>query len=171
MIYGTPFPSITSVPWVDRDHYHAGRISAARLIRHGFRRITVLTREKPMPGDYRMLDGVRDEMSSLHLPIGDIAWRSLPSDIESVRYAVTDLLKDCTDRQGFICRSRPLADGALEAVAAEGLTLGVDAGIVLLDVYQAGARPALPFPYLMPAMSPEIIGQQIGNFLILQAGH
>jgi hypothetical protein len=57
----------------------------------------------------------------------------------------------------------------LEAIAADGLTLGVDAGIVLLDVYQAGARPALPFPYLMPAMSPEIIGQQIGNFLILQA--
>jgi DNA-binding LacI/PurR family transcriptional regulator/DNA-binding transcriptional regulator YhcF (GntR family) len=169
VIHGTPFPSITSVPWIERDHYQAGRIASARLIRHGFRRLTVLTREKPMPGDYRMLDGVRDEMSSVNLPISDISWRSLPSDIEAARYAVTDLLNDCKQGQGFICRSRPLADGALEAIAAEGLNLGVDAGIVLLDVYQADARPALPFPYLMSATSPEIIGQRIGNFLILQS--
>jgi DNA-binding LacI/PurR family transcriptional regulator/DNA-binding transcriptional regulator YhcF (GntR family) len=169
VIHGTPFPSITSVPWIERDHYQAGRIAAARLIRHGLRRLTVLTREKPMPGDYRMLDGVRDEMSSLNLPISDIAWRSLPSDTEAVRYAVTDLLKDGKRGQGFICRSRPLADGAMEAIAADGLSLGVDAGIVLLDVYQVGARSALPFPFLMSAMSPEMIGQQIGNFLILQS--
>jgi DNA-binding LacI/PurR family transcriptional regulator/DNA-binding transcriptional regulator YhcF (GntR family) len=169
VIYGTPFPSITSVPWIERDHYHAGKIAAGRLLRHGFRRLTVLTREKPMPGDYRMLDGVRDEMSSLHLPIGDIAWRSLPSDTEAVRFAVTDLLKEPKSGQGFICRSRPLADGALQAIAADGLNLGADVGIVLLDVYHAGARPELPFPYLMSAMSPEVIGQQIGRFLILQS--
>ncbi|MDZ4818779.1 MAG: GntR family transcriptional regulator [Planctomycetota bacterium] len=169
VIYGTPFPSITSVPWIDRDHYHAGRLAAARLIRQGFRRLTVLTREKPMPGDYRMLDGVRDEMSALQLPICHIAWRSLPSDTEAVRYAVTDLLKDNKHGQGFICRSRPLADGALEAIAAGGLNLGTDAGIVLLDVYQADARPTLPFHFIMPAMSPEITGQHIGNFLILQS--
>jgi DNA-binding LacI/PurR family transcriptional regulator/DNA-binding transcriptional regulator YhcF (GntR family) len=169
VIHGTPFPSIVSVPWIERDHYQAGRIAAAHLIRHEFRRLTVLTREKPMPGDYRMLDGVRDEMSSMHLPISNIAWRSLPSDTEAVRFAVADLLKQRERGQGLVCRSRPLADGALEAITAAGLTLGVDVGIVLLDVYQQATRPPLPFPYLLPAMSPEMIGQKIGNFLILQS--
>jgi DNA-binding LacI/PurR family transcriptional regulator len=169
VIYGTPFPSITTVPWIDRDQYNAGRISAARLIRQGIRSLSVITRERSMPGDYGLLDGIRDEMSAARLPISAITWRSLPADTDAVRCAVQVLLKNSKTPQGFICRSRPLADGTAEAISAEGLKLGTGAAIVLLDVYQTTTRQSPPYPYLSPVMNPEMTGRRIGQMLGLQA--
>jgi DNA-binding LacI/PurR family transcriptional regulator len=157
------------VPWIERDHFQAGRLAASRLIRQGFHAITIITRERPMPGDYPMTDGVRDEMSAAGLPLSAISWRPLPSDPLTVRHAVSDLLRENGDKRGFICRSRPLADRAAEAITMEGMRLGADAGVVVLDVYQVAARKTPPFPYLSPTMSPEEIGQRIGHMLLIQA--
>jgi DNA-binding LacI/PurR family transcriptional regulator len=169
VIHGTPFPSIGAIPWIDRDHYQVGRLAAARLIRQGLRRLTIVTRERMLPGDYVMMDGVRDEMIAVGLPLSAILWRPLPPDNEVVRHAVRELLSDGTPGHGFICRSRPPADGVAEAIADLGWRLGQEADVVVLDIYQANPRQPLPYPYLSPVISPEIIGQHIGAMLLRQA--
>jgi len=156
VIYGTPFPSITSVPWIERDHYHAGKIAAGRLLRHGSDGLTVLTREKPMPGDYRMLMAC-GRNGSLHLPIGDIAGDHCIG-YRSVRFAVTDLLKNPKSGQGFICRSKAARRRGFTSNRRRRTESGCRRRYSPLFgcVSSAGARPELPFPYLMSAMSPEV---------------
>jgi DNA-binding LacI/PurR family transcriptional regulator len=166
VIYGSSFPSVTSLPSIDRDHYQAGRLAASRLIRHGFHRLTVVTREVSLPGDYRMLDGVRDEMSGAGLPVNAICWRPLPSDPESTRYAVADLLRARKEPQGFICRSRLQADGAAMAVAESGQHSGSEIGVILLDAYHATSKASPNYPYLLAAMLPETVGRHIGQMLL-----
>lgn len=178
VIHGAPFPSVTNIAWIDRDNYQAGRLATKKLAGDGFDRLTVITRDRITPGDNPMFNGVRDEMSAAGLPIERLNWRSLPSDAEVVRHETMEILRSGgtsrksrqrTHRHGFICRSRPAADGVAQAIETCGCKLGVDAQIVLLDVYQSSLLHAPPYPHLMLAMNPETIGQHIGDFLLAQA--
>jgi DNA-binding LacI/PurR family transcriptional regulator/DNA-binding transcriptional regulator YhcF (GntR family) len=169
VIHGTPFPSINSVAWIDRDHYQAGRLAASNLIQQGLKCLTVITREKLMPGDFRLLDAVRDEMSAAQLPVGNLTWRALPSDTETVRHTVLELLDAVRGSHGFICRSHALAEGAVEAIASKELRLGMDANVLVLDVYQASEGRTRQLPYIKSLMTPEAMGQRIGQMLLQQA--
>src|SRR5262249_53528929 len=97
-----------------------------------------------------------------------ITWRALPADVDAVRFTVRDLLQANTSPQGFICRSRPLADGAVQAIEDEGLKLGTGAGVVLLDAYQMATR-TVRYPYVFTVIDPELIGRHIGRMLAVQA--
>lgn len=169
VIHGTPFPSITRIPSIDRDHYQTGRLAAMRMLRRGFRDITVLTRDRMWPGDYSMLDGVRDAMIAARLALKSLRWRPLPHDVEVVRHHVLDLLRSSNTKQAFICRSRPLAEGALEAIGKRRFKLDRDVGIVVQDVYHSASHQLPRCAYLLPTMDPETIGQRIGHMLSLQS--
>ena len=62
-----------------------------------------------------------------------------------------------------------LAESASEAILAEGLKLNIDAGVVLLDVYQVTTKHAPQYPYLFPVMDPEFTRRCIGQMLAVQA--
>lgn len=169
VIHGTPFPSIKGIPWVDRDHAQSGQLAANWLIRQGCRSISIITRDKPLPGDFAMTDAVSCEVRAASLAADSMSWRPSPMDALVVGQIALDALAAYGRPHGFICRSNPYATVVVNALAENGMKLGVDAFVVALDVYKNRAFEAPPFPYLQLTSGPEEVGQHIGEMLVLQA--
>jgi DNA-binding LacI/PurR family transcriptional regulator len=166
VLYGSPYPSITSLSSIDGDHYQGGRLAASRLIQDGLRTLTVFTREFSVPSDYAMLDGARDEMNDAGLPLSQYAWRSLPSDGNVSRHLVHQMLRTDGGPHGFICRSRHQADGAELAISEQKKHERIHAGIVLFDAGDPGASRTNTFPCLQLAERPLEIGRHLARLLV-----
>jgi DNA-binding LacI/PurR family transcriptional regulator len=173
VVYGSLHPSVPRMCWIDRDHRQGGAMLAQRLSDAGFRRIVVLMRDRMFRGDHTLLDAVRDTMAQAGLGLDALALRCLPADREAIRAATDELFGAPgggeRQRTGFVCRSEPLAAGAALAAKDRRLRVGDDVGIVLSDVYRKPSDPPPEWPYLVAAMQPEQIGQEIGRMLARQA--
>jgi DNA-binding LacI/PurR family transcriptional regulator/DNA-binding transcriptional regulator YhcF (GntR family) len=169
VVHGSLHPSVPRMCWIDRDHAQGGQLLAQRLIDAGFRRIVVLMRDRMFRGDHAMLDAVRDTMARAGLGLDALTVRCLPADRDAISGAVTELLPERPERAGFVCRSEPLALGAAVAAKERQLRIGADIGIVLSDVYRKPSDAPPAWPYLVAAMTPEQIGQEIGRMLAKQA--
>jgi len=168
VVYGTPFPSMREMAWLDRDHRQIGQLLADHLLAQGFRRMVVMLRQHMSPGDYLALDHVQQVFAACGLGLEDVVLRCVPSAGRIVSEEVIAILEADCRPTGFLCRNEPLAGG----VAAARDELGRSAeevGIVMADVYRKASSPAPRFPYTRPEMTPEQIGESLGRMLALQA--
>ncbi len=171
VINGSPYPSITSLPWIDRDQYASGRLLAEHVLGRGHRRAIVLLRERMFPGDHAFMDGVRDAMAAERLGAGSIIYRDLPVDKAAVTAELQSLLKEMGKQlPAVIARSEPLGELAAEAVKAAGLRVGPDVAVTIAQVYRRGNENPPPFPYIMTRMSPIEQGEKIAELLVDRAG-
>jgi DNA-binding LacI/PurR family transcriptional regulator len=169
VVHGTLHPSVRGLAWLDRDNYNAGELLAGYLAERGYSRLVLLLRELLLPGDHRLLDGVRDAIDRGGWAPSALAVRGLPSDAEAIKDEMRKLLSGGT---GVICRSEPAADLTAEAARDVGLAVGGEwgsgVGIVVSDVYRKpGHVPA--WPHVDTALTPQQIGRRIGAMLAAQA--
>ena len=168
VISGMPQPSVRGMAWIDRDYTSVGRLLAEHLLRNGFRRIVVLMREHLFPGDYKVLDAIREVLEASGVP-GGVTLRCLPADRKAIKASVLDILNESTEPIGFLCRSQPWAEGAADAAEELGRNIGSEVGIVVSDVYRKPTDSKLQYPYTRPLLRPEEIGAHLGRMLAAQA--
>lgn len=168
-VIGSLHPSITRLPWVDRDHRLAGRLLVEHLIGRGVERVVVLMRDRMFQGDHLLLDAVCERMGEAGMGMSALTVRCLPPDRAAIRAATVQVLEARQARTGIICRSEPLAAGATAAAEDLKLRLGRDLTIALTDVYRKGSEAPPVWPHLLMTLTPEQVGQHIGRMLAQQA--
>ena len=168
VIAGSRFPSITGLPWVDRDQRRAGAMLTEHVVGRGHRKVVVLLRERTGPGDAAFLEGVTDVLGAAGMPIKAFAVRNLPADEAAVQAEVEGLLTE-GGGWGIVARNELLALGAARAVENRGQIPGRDVAITIADVYRRGAENPPMFPYIRSVLNAEEIGTHLGRLLAEQA--
>lgn len=169
VIYGTPYPSILNLPWVDRDAATAGRLLTQDLLDHGYKRILVLMRSQQFPGDHSFMDEIRNTGSQAGLAPDELVLRFLPPDPEAIRHETAAILQNAGNTFGIICKSEPLYDGAVQAIHSLGLEPQKDVRLNVCDVYRKPSERPPDFPCLHAETPTDAIGQILGEMLARQA--
>lgn len=169
VVHGSPHPSVTGVPWIERDQRQIGALLGNYLLERGCRRILALFREELGPGDFVAMDELLAGMSRAGLGAADFVLRTLPADLDAIKHCVADVL--CADqrRTGVFCRNALLAQGATLAVESQGLRLGNDLDLVIADVFRKPGEPAPSVPAATTVTTAVEIGHHIGRMLAQQA--
>ncbi len=165
VVNGMLQPSVSGIAWIDKDYRNVGELLAEHLLRNGFQKIAILMRERMYPGDYRVLDAVRDTLEKAGCTAASLILRCLPPDREAIKAAAVQLLEETREPIGMLCRAEPWATGA--AAAAEALNRKV--GIVISDIYRKSFENPPPYPFTRSLLRPEEIGAHIGRMLAQQA--
>lgn len=195
VVYGTLYPSVQGMAWIDRDHRRVARLLAEHVLSRGHRRVLHLSRDRMLPGDQPFQEGLRQTLAEAGLSLADYSVLHLPADREAIRHAVAQVLQDNYQDlgsspfdsaasagtgfaarpqaggtlPGIIAQSEPLAEGAADAVTELGLVPGRDVPIVVTQVYRAGNENPCPFPRVRTTLAPEQIGVHLGRMLSQQA--
>ncbi|QNN24154.1 substrate-binding domain-containing protein [Planctomycetales bacterium ZRK34] len=170
VLLGSPHPSVATLPWIDRDHYDIGRLLVEHVIQRGAQRILLMQRDRILPGDFELYDGVMDTLAALGFGVDALTVRNLPDDAAAIGAAVESVMRKYEQPTAVIARSRPMADAALEAVEAMGRQLGEDVQITATDVYLGRGSVAPGYPYTQPAIDPETIGRHVGRLFEQASG-
>lgn len=159
VIHGTPYPSIRTIPWIDRDTYQTGQLLTEYLLGRGCRHLLLLLRQQVMPGDHGLLDTVQHQLEQAGTR-RSFTLRCLPAVEGEVEQEVARLLARRKGKWGIICRSEPLANGARSA-----LTAGSPGEVVVTDIYRPQVKELPPYSYTRLILTPEEIGRKIGELL------
>ncbi|MEX2214479.1 MAG: hypothetical protein WD768_10145 [Phycisphaeraceae bacterium] len=171
VVFGQLHPSVHGLNRIDRDQRVIGRLAAGHLLSLGFRRLLVLLRERVLPGDHVLLDGIAETMASVGLAADAMVTRCLPPDHEAIAAEVQAVIEASDEPIGIIARSEPLAEGAAQA---EALNTGTQRPsprerILVSDLYRRGSERQPRFAHVASTITPEEIGRHIGRMLANQA--
>ncbi len=165
-IFGTPYPSVHGLGWIDRDHRQSGRLLVEYMLNRGLRRVLYLSRDRMFPGDHLFEDGICETLTEAGVPLSGLMTLHLPADYETIRAAVSQRVKAVGAPLGVIARTEPLAEGAAAAAADLGLAVGTDVAIAVSTVYRAGNERPTSFPYVDNTFNPQQIGTHLGRMLL-----
>ncbi len=169
VVLGSLQPSVTQLPWIDRDHRRAGRLMVEHVLERGCTHLLMLQRDTVLPGDFELYDGVVEAMHAAGLSARDLIVRNLPADQQAIEAEVTRALSRQDGRPGIIARSRPLADGAVSALKVMRRRLGRDSMVAAADIHLRPGDEAPAYPYTRLAIDAETLGRRIGRMFAQQA--
>lgn len=165
VIHGTPYPSVKSIPWIDRDVVQTGNLLTEYLLSRNCRHLLVLLRQQVLPGDHALLDTVQQHLDQAG-PQFTLTLRCLPAAEEEVEAEVLSLMSKRKGKWGLICRSEPLAMGANAALQKWNIQHKRSGGeIVLSDVYRSNTKDVPDWVHTQLLLSPQEIGVRIGELL------
>lgn len=128
--FGTVYPNITKIPSLDHDQFESGRLQTKYLIDRGHRRIALLTRDKWLPGDNLLADGINKALADAGLNYGVLSTRSLP-EIPALIKSDLDRLLSIEDRPtGLVCRDPMFAEVAVEVARSRSMHIPDDLDII-----------------------------------------
>ena len=169
VVYGTLYPSVQGLPWIDRDHRRAARLLVEYFLARGHERILYLARERMLPGDHPFEDALAERLGEAGLPSGALMARRLPPDQNAVEAEVRVLLEGTEGvYPAILGQTELLAEGAGAAVESLGLTVGNEVAVAVSTVYRARGRGPVRYPYIRNNVSPEEIGDHLGRMLLRQ---
>lgn len=157
-------PEGFDIPCVDVDNEHGAAEITRRLMQTGRRRIANIAG----PADMRAsLDRLRGFQEALGDGFDDtLVQHATGWDATAGRAAADALLARDTRFDGLVCASDAIAAGALDALAATGLRVPVDVGVVGYDdtLWARITRPALS----TVAQPAEALGERMAEMIIRQ---
>ncbi|HWL10605.1 MAG TPA: GntR family transcriptional regulator [Planctomicrobium sp.] len=165
VIFGTPYPSINTIPSIDRNSAQIGKLLVEYLLAQGCRQFLVLLRQQVMPGDHRLLDAVHYCLIEAgHRE--SLLFRCFPAERGVIEHDVAHLLSSARHKVGILCRSEPLAEGAEAALSLiRQKRKDFKAEIVVTDIYRSSPKDPTLWPYAETELSPQEIGTRIGELL------
>ncbi len=167
VVHGTPQPSVTRMPSLDRDQFAMGKLLADRVLRQ-HKRLLVLMREWMLSGDHLFLDGVASSCTQAGLPADALMIRDLPMDAEAIRAEVITQMTGRGPRRGIIARSEHLVHGALLALEQLKLTPGKQVLTVLADdcIDSRSFSENMPqLPFIRVKQDAHLQGEMLGRLL------
>ncbi|MBE1875630.1 LacI family DNA-binding transcriptional regulator [Myceligenerans sp. TRM 65318] len=163
---GRPFED-DGLRWVDVDNVDGGRLATRRLLERGCRRIATITGPLDMTSGVDRLSGWRAEMRAAGLP--DDAVVEGDFTIAGGTEATQRLLDEHPDVDAIFAASDLMAEGALRALAARGLSVPGDVAVVGFDDLGVAASTT---PRLTTLRNPavEMVNAATSTLLALLAG-
>lgn len=129
---GRPFASDDAgLRWVDVDNVAGGRLATRRLIERGCRRVATITGPLDMTAGVDRFTGWREEMAAAGMP--DDAFVEGDFTVSGGTAAVQRLLAEFPDVDAIFIASDLMAEGALHALAAKGLSVPGDVAVTGFD--------------------------------------
>lgn len=153
--------------WVDVDNVEGGRIAARRLIDRGCRRIATITGPLDMTSGVDRLAGWRSEMQVAGLP--DDAVVGGDFTLRGGTEATDRLLDEHPDVDAIFAASDLMAEGALRALDARGLSVPDDVAVVGFDDL-GGAAATTPRLTTLRNPAVELVNAATSTLLALLAG-
>jgi DNA-binding LacI/PurR family transcriptional regulator len=169
VVFGHPYASVRTLPYVDRDQWEMGRLMADHVLRHGHQRVVILTRPRILPGDQRLIDGVIATAQRAGLSAGAVTVRCPPEDDDEIRAEVRTILDSADSRPGFVVRPAVMADAAVDVMRTMGLKPQEDIALATGDCFRDDWRQ-LPYPVIRPAYSRDEQGERLGRLIAELAG-
>ncbi|WP_432876947.1 LacI family DNA-binding transcriptional regulator [Kribbella sp. CA-245084] len=133
------------LPWIGLDERSGTALAARHLLSLGHHRIGFLGGERNYPGTLRRLEGVRQELDKVGLPLDEKCIYYGSQEPRAAYATMTRFLASGDLPTGVIINNVTSATGALAAIADAGLRVPEDLSIVAYLDYRAAAlvRPAI----------------------------
>jgi DNA-binding LacI/PurR family transcriptional regulator len=164
VVFGSVYPDVSSLPWVDRDQHQIGRLLAEHLLAKGHQ-TALLMRDRWGYGDNLMIDGVQEVFSKAKGSGRSLTIRSVPATSELANGTVRMLLADKNRPTALICRSQSLANVAAEVAGDLLLKLPKDLEIAVCDPVLGGDGGDPRFTVAQPQVGQEEQGAMLARFL------
>ncbi|WP_344102294.1 LacI family DNA-binding transcriptional regulator [Myceligenerans crystallogenes] len=165
---GRPFASDDAgLHWVDVDNVTGGRLATRRLIERGCRRIATVTGPLDMTAAVDRFAGWREEMAATGLP--DDAYVEGDFTVSGGTAATQHLLDEHPDVDAIFIASDLMAEGALHALAARGISVPGDIAVTGFDDLGIAASAT---PRLTTVRNPvvEMVNAATSTLLTMLAG-
>jgi LacI family transcriptional regulator len=135
-----------SLPSVVPDEVGGARAAVAELVRHGHRRIGLVTHADDIPATHGRLQGYREELLAAGLPFDPSLVAVGPSTSQGGYPAALALLERTDRPTALFCFNDRMAMGAYQAAATLGLRVPEDVSVIGFDNQETVAdclRPGL----------------------------
>ncbi|WP_432800209.1 hypothetical protein [Poriferisphaera sp. WC338] len=170
VIHGTTCPSVENVSSLDRDNAQSGKLIIEYFAKHKCKNILVLLRNQMQPGHNVIVDAFRKNALDHGISTDRIVYRFLPTDDVAAEREVLNLAGEAFKQKcGVICDARPIAEGAIKAIAQLELPERLKPELVSTTVFMQPGLPKPTYPYIYPEIAPQRIGERIGELLVKQA--
>jgi DNA-binding LacI/PurR family transcriptional regulator len=163
VILGSPDPDQQHLPSVDEDNFTSGLLLADYLIKHGHKRLGLLTGGRGRPGDHHFFDGIAEAMTRAGLAPNSLVTRMCP-DLELLRVQTQALLEGVNPPTSIMCRSERMFDVVLKAATDVGLKVPGDLEIVF-HAYATSNNARSSYPHVQTTMPFEEIVTEIARML------
>jgi DNA-binding LacI/PurR family transcriptional regulator len=165
VIVGSPYPGITSLPYIDCDQRCMGNHLASYILRAGHRRVVALMNDHWAPGANRLISGMAKSLNVPSEHAVQLEITSLPPHERSVEHCVRELLSSAA-RPSLILAHTVLHLTVVLQVASE-LKLRIPEDI---DVVMSALGFVTPLagmiPHFVGEMDPHEMGEFVGRMLV-----
>lgn len=146
--WGSPFDDAV---WVRSDNHEGGTIAVNRLIQSGARSIIFVGDTNSSQRQFReRFEGYREAMEQAGLPTHDPLVSSADDRVSQGRNAVAKLCDSGTTFDGLFFACDAMALGALEELAARGVSVPGDVGVIGFDGLGSGEFSNPPLTTVEP---------------------
>lgn len=167
VVFGSLYASITGLSSLDLDHRQAGRLAAEHCLAVGHQRLLLLARQRILPGDHLMIEGMQAVLEKAGLPCGSLRTRFVPHDSLAVKAEVAAALAAKNPPTAIITGTW-MADRAAEVI---GETKRGKNKPSLLVCGQGQPGRALPrYAAICPQLSMEQQGAELGRIFSRLSG-
>ena len=168
VVFGGVFATTRRLPSADVDQHASGRLMATLAMERGHCRMGLVMRDRWLPGDNQLLDGINEVLAEAGLNHGSMIVRSLPVDRELAVAELRELLGGANRPTVLICRGRFFGEAAHSAAQAMGLRVGEDLMLVS-DAESIRSAADLPWPKVCPELDYKaqaaIVGQLLREYI------
>lgn len=148
--FGSVYPGIDRLPFVEVDQYQVGRVMARHVIAHQHERFLFLTRNEWRRGDNLTLDGIMREFKEANVNGDRLSVRSVAPDEAQLMAELDEVLSHAEYPTGFMCRTTFYADAVLAVAKGKGLEVGRDIDVVSLA--RDDDKSISAYPLVRPSM-------------------
>lgn len=162
VVFGTVYPEIRRLPWVDVDHAYAGRVAAEYALELGCKRFALLTSDQWRRGDNLLLEGVTRKLAAAGVKLDELNIISIPQLESVIKHQVLSTIRAADGCVALICRNSVFADCALRSAQEHGYVFEHDFQVISA---QAGPGPT-PYAHVSSATDGETQIRWLGERLI-----
>ena len=164
VVFGSVYPDIIGLPWVDYDHDQAGKMLVRRALSTPLDgRLALIMLNNWRRGDNILFEAVTRELGAAGYGLDSLVVRSIPTKPTPCRNEIHALLTEPDAPRTVLCHCDFYADVVVDVAASLGLAVGRDVCVVSGSRLVAGTPS--PYPYISPALSPQGQIETLGRML------
>ena len=169
VVHGYPQPSVTRLAWITVDYDEIGRLVGRYCIEKKGCRLILMVPERPLlPGDYRMIDAAKAELSAAGMATDAFAVCCLPPDDEAVLGWLREHVGSVKGKLVVACHPEFLVEHPLAAIAKMGPARTRHEIIAIDEHGKARASEDGVLPRVHSTVSEMDVGERIAELLTAQ---
>ena len=140
VIFGSAFPDIRRLSWIDVDQNQAGILAADYAVQRGCNHFVLFMRDHWRQGDNLLVDAVRRRLANAGVGLNQLQVRSTPSDDALLLEQAQSCIGSGNGPIAIICRNDRFAEIAVRA--SELADSGSESSAVVISTQSATPNPS-----------------------------